>query len=330
MKILLTGGCGYIGSHTCVELLSRGHDVVIYDNLSNSKANVVKKIEKITGRRAPFVKGDILDRTALEKLFKKEKFDAVMHFAGLKYVGESVSRPLEYYKNNVCGTVTLMEVMQKYGCNKIVFSSSCTVYGNPKIVPVTEDSPVKDAACPYGDTKITTEHILESAVFADKNLCVITLRYFNPIGAHESGLIGDNNYEQNMLLPCIANVASKRLPYLKIFGNDYDTPDGTCIRDYVHVVDLAVGHILALEKISGAGVNTFNLGTGKGTSVLEMVKSFEKASGIPIPYKIEKRREGDVAAVYADCKKAEKVLGFKAKRTVDDMCRSIIKFMENQ
>lgn len=296
----------------------------------NSDIKVIKNIEKITGKPVKFVKGDILDGKLLDKVLKKENFDAVIHFAGLKAVGESGEKPLWYYKNNVAGTVTLLESMAKHNVKKIVFSSSACVYGVPKALPYTEALPVTKATNPYGETKIMIERILESQASADKDFSAIILRYFNPVGAHESGLIGEDPTVPNNLMPYIAQVAVGRRPVLQIFGNDYKTPDGTGIRDYIHVVDLAIGHVAAIEKIKTAGVHVFNLGTGKGASVLEIVKAYERANGKPIPYKFVPRRDGDLAIYYASCDKAKKVLGWTATRNIDDMCQSVVKYMESK
>ncbi|RMA93301.1 UDP-glucose 4-epimerase GalE [Hydrogenothermus marinus] len=318
-KIFLTGGAGYIGSHTAVVLLEAGYDVVIYDNLSNSKYEVINRIEKITGKRPEFIKGDIRDSKTLEKAI--EGCDAVIHFAGLKAVGESVEKPLEYYDNNVCGSVNLFKVMQKKNIKKIVFSSSATVYGDPQKLPLTEDHPLAPVN-PYGKTKYMIEEILKDLYNSDKNWHIAVLRYFNPVGAHESGLIGEDPQGiPNNLMPYISQVAVGKREYLRVFGNDYDTPDGTGIRDYIHVVDLAKGHLKALEKLDEIGYEVYNLGTGRGYSVLEVVKAFEKASGKKIPYKIVERRPGDVAVCYADPSKAEKELNWKAEYDINKMCK---------
>ena len=320
---------GYIGSHTAVELLTRGYDVLIYDNLSNSNEAVLTSIEKITKRRPEFVKGDLLDRELLESVFSKNKFDAVIHFAGLKAVGESVSEPLKYYKNNVTGTINLLEVMLEHGVKKIVFSSSATVYGTPEKLPIPEDSALSTTN-PYGTTKLVLENMLRETANATSGFCAILLRYFNPVGAHESGLIGESPRGiPNNLAPYIIQVAAGKRPFLNVFGDDYETPDGTGVRDYIHVVDLARGHIAALEKIKTSGTHIFNLGTGRGTSVLELLAAFEKAVGKKIPYKVVARRTGDIAVAYADAGKAKRELGWTAKLTIDDMCASMWKFAQN-
>ena len=317
-RIFLTGGAGYIGSHTAVILLEAGYDVVIYDNLSNSKVEAINRIEKITGKRPEFIKGDIRDKKALEKAL--EGCDAVIHFAGLKAVGESVEKPLEYYNNNVCGSIALFEVMKKKGIKKIVFSSSATVYGDPKKLPLTENHPLNPVN-PYGRTKYMIELILKDLYNSDKNWHIAILRYFNPVGAHESGLIGEDPQGiPNNLMPYISQVAVGKREYLRVFGNDYNTIDGTGVRDYIHVIDLAIGHLKALEKLETIGYEVYNLGTGRGYSVLEVIKAFEKASGKKIPYKFVDRRPGDVAVCYADPSKANKELNWKAKYDIDKMC----------
>ena len=321
MAILVTGGAGYIGSHTCVELLNRGHEVVVVDNLSNSSEEAVRRVEKITGKKITFYKADILDKSALTGIFKENKIDSVIHFAGLKAVGESVKKPLEYYHNNISGTLVLAEVMRDNGVKNIVFSSSATVYGTPKTVPITEDFPLSTTN-PYGSTKLMLEQILRDLNVADSAWNVILLRYFNPIGAHESGTIGeDPKGIPNNLVPYITQVAVGKLEKLSVFGDDYDTVDGTGVRDYIHVVDLAIGHVKAIEKLQeNKGVLIYNLGTGNGYSVIEMVKSFEKASGKKIPYSINPRRVGDIATCYADASKAKKELGWEAVRGLEKMC----------
>ena len=322
MKVLVTGGAGYIGSHTCVELLEAGHEVVVLDNLSNSCETAVQRVEQITGKPLPFYQTDLLDYAASEKVFQAHAFDAVIHFAGLKAVGESVARPLAYYHNNITGTLHLLDLMQKYRVKNLVFSSSATVYGNPHTVPIREDFPLS-ATNPYGRTKLMLEQILRDVAAADDGLRVSLLRYFNPVGAHKSGMIGeDPNDIPNNLMPYIAQVAIGKLPCLSVFGNDYDTPDGTGVRDYIHVVDLARGHLKALDHLEAQKerVDVFNLGTGHGYSVLEMVAAFEKASGKHVPYRIAPRRPGDIAACYADPSKAARELGFRAEYSLADMC----------
>ena len=319
--ILVTGGTGYIGSHTVVELQKAGSDVVIADNLVNSKREVVGYIESITGKRPEFVLADVCDYAAMTSLFDRYDIDSVIHFAGLKAAGESVSKPLEYYTNNLVSTLVLLRVMREHGCKKIVFSSSATVYGTSDKVPYDETLPTS-ATNPYGMTKVMQEKILSDTAASDPELSVALLRYFNPIGAHESGLIGDDpNGIPNNLMPYVCKVAVGKLPFLNVFGNDYPTPDGTGVRDYIHVVDLAVGHIAALDYISAhPGVLTVNLGTGKGTSVLEIVDAFEKYCGVKIPYKITPRRPGDIATCYASTEKAERLLGWKAVKNLGQMC----------
>ena len=319
--ILVTGGTGYIGSHTVVELQKAGSDVVIADNLVNSKREVVGYIESITGKRPEFVLADVCDYAAMTSLFDRYDIDSVIHFAGLKAVGESVSKPLEYYTNNLVSTLVLLRVMREHGCKKIVFSSSATVYGTSDKVPYDETLPTS-ATNPYGMTKVMQEKILSDTAASDPELSVALLRYFNPIGAHESGLIGDDpNGIPNNLMPYVCKVAVGKLPFLNVFGNDYPTPDGTGVRDYIHVVDLAVGHIAALDYISAhPGVLTVNLGTGKGTSVLEIVDAFEKYCAVKIPYKITPRRPGDIATCYASTEKAERLLGWKAVKNLGQMC----------
>lgn len=321
-NVLVTGGTGYIGSHTVVELIKAGYRPIIVDNLSNSKRDVIGKIAKITGVTPIFYQADILDYEALDKIFSSYSIDSVIHFAGLKAVGESVSVPLKYYHNNIEGTVTLLNVMRDHSVNNIVFSSSATVYGNPKTVPIREDFPVGGCTNPYGKTKLFIEEILKDVYTADNRFNVALLRYFNPIGAHESGLIGENpNGIPNNLMPYITQVAIGKLDYLRVFGNDYATPDGTGIRDYIHVVDLAKGHLLALKKLeSKPGVVVYNLGTGNGYSVLDMVKAFSKVIGRELPYKITARRAGDIASCYADPALAERELGFKAEYGLEKMC----------
>ena len=328
MKILVTGGTGYIGSHTVVELLNNNYDVVIIDNLVNSKEDVIDKIEKITNKKVKFYKEDVRNKDALDKIFKKEKIDAVIHFAGLKAVGESVEKPLLYYENNLDSTLTLLEVMNENNCKKIVFSSSATVYGSPKKLPIKEDFPLSTTN-PYGTTKLMIEHILQDMYVSDNSWSIIILRYFNPIGAHKSGLIGENpNGIPNNLMPYIVKVANKELKELKVFGNDYDTKDGTGVRDYIHVVDLAKGHIKALNKTKDNGVHIYNLGTGNGYSVLEIINTFKKVNNIDVPYVIAPRRSGDIASCYADPSKAKKELKWEAEFGIEDMCKDAYNFIK--
>jgi len=323
MKILVTGGCGYIGSHTCVELLESNYEVVIIDNLSNSKESVVDLIKQITNKNVTFYKGDVQDKSLLENIFEKENIDAVIHFAGLKAVGESVLKPLLYYRNNLDSTLTLLETMNKYNCKKIVFSSSATVYGNPASLPITEDFPLSTTN-PYGSTKLYIEGILRDLYVADNTWGIAILRYFNPVGAHSSGLIGeDPNGIPNNLMPYIVKVANKELDHLNVFGSDYETIDGTGVRDYIHVVDLAKGHLKAIEKIKDNNIcDEYNLGTGKGYSVLEMVETFKKVNQVDVPYEIVDRRPGDIAACYADPKKALTELNWQAEKDLTDMVKS--------
>ena len=330
MKILLTGGAGFIGSHTAVELLNIGHDVVIADNFSNASPAVVERIEKITGKSVKVYNIDICEKALCEGMFEAEKFDAVIHFAGYKAVGESCQKPLMYYRNNLDSTLTLVETMTKYGVNNIVFSSSATVYGIPETVPLVEGMPT-GCTNPYGWTKYMNEQILTDAASANPNLSVVLLRYFNPIGAHASGLIGEApNGIPNNLMPYIAQVAVGKREKLSVFGNDYPTHDGTGVRDYIHVVDLARGHVAAIDyAANNKGTEIVNLGTGIGYSVLDLVKSFEKVNGINIPYVIAERRAGDVAEVYADPKKAKELLGWQAEKTIDDMCRDTWNWQKN-
>ena len=322
MKILVTGGAGFIGSHTVVELISAGHEPVILDNLYNSSEKVLGRLENITGRQVPFYKVDIRDREGLEKVFAAEKPEAVIHFAGLKAVGESVRLPWEYYENNIGGTLVLTDVMRKNGCKNIIFSSSATVYGDPAFIPITEECPKGQCTNPYGWTKSMLEQILSDMQHADPEWNVVLLRYFNPIGAHKSGTIGENpNGIPNNLMPYITQVAVGKLEKLHVFGDDYDTPDGTGVRDYIHVVDLAKGHVCALKKLApGSGLNIYNLGTGTGYSVLDIVRNFEEATGITIPYVIDPRRAGDVATCYSSAKKAEAELGWTAQYGIREMC----------
>lgn len=331
MRILVTGGTGFIGSHTCVALLDAGYQVVVVDNLSNSKKESLKRVEELTGKSAVFYKLDLLDQKQLVKVFQNEKIDAVIHFAGLKAVAESVEKPLEYYQNNICGTISLLEVMREHNVNKIVFSSSATVYGEPESVPVREDFPLNPPANPYGRTKLIIEDLLRDVNTFDPSWDIAILRYFNPVGAHVSGRIGEDPQGiPNNLMPYIALVAVGKLPYVKVTGHDYDTPDGTGIRDYIHVVDLAVGHIKALKKLEiNPGLVTYNLGTGRGYSVLELIAAYERATGHEIPYKLMERRPGDIAENYADVSKAEKELCWVAERDIDDMCRDSWRWQSN-
>lgn len=323
MRILVTGGMGYIGSHTCVELLDAGYEVVIADNLSNSKVLVLDRIERICGKKPAFYHIDITDREAVEDLFSRETIDAVIHFAGLKAVGESTRKPIEYYTNNLLSTLVLTDVMRSHGCRKIVFSSSATVYGDPAEIPITEDCPLGQTTNPYGASKAMSERILTDIYKADSEWQIILLRYFNPIGAHESGLLGeDPRGIPNNLLPYVAQVAIGKLEKIHVFGDDYPTPDGTGVRDYIHVVDLAKGHVCAIKSMETLpGVQIFNLGTGIGYSVLDIVHAYEKACGKKLPYVIEGRRPGDIATCYSDPAKAQKLLGWKAERDLEAMCR---------
>lgn len=331
MAILVTGGSGFIGSHTVVELFEAGREVVVIDNLSNSSPVALKRVEEITGKPVVFYQADIRDREALEEVFAKEKIESCIHFAGLKAVGESVEKPWEYYDNNITGTLTLVDVMRKHDVKNIIFSSSSTVYGDPDSVPVTEESPLKKCTNPYGTIKSMLEQILTDIQTADPEWNVVLLRYFNPIGAHKSGRIGENpNGIPNNLMPYITQVAVGKRERLGVFGDDYDTPDGTGVRDYIHVVDLARGHVKALKKIEEkAGLCIYNLGTGQGYSVLDVVKSFEEASGVKIPYEILPRRAGDIAANYADASKALRELGWKAEYTLKDMCADSWNWQKN-
>lgn len=330
MAILVTGGAGYIGSHTCVELLNAGYDIIVVDNLSNSKPESLNRVKEITKKDFLFYEGDLLNRAFLEDVFATNQIEAVVHFAGLKAVGESVAIPLHYYHNNITGTLILCEVMSKYSVKKIVFSSSATVYGMPERVPISEDFPLS-ATNPYGRTKLMIEEILRDLFISDNSWSIALLRYFNPIGAHESGRIGeDPNGIPNNLMPYITQVAVGKLKELQVFGNDYPTVDGTGVRDYIHVVDLAYGHLKALEKLNTfTGVEAYNLGTGTGYSVLEIVSSFQTASGREIPYKIAERRPGDIAVCYADPAKAKKELGWTAERGIEQMCRDSWNWQKN-
>lgn len=330
MKILLTGGTGYIGSHTAVELISRGHEVEILDNLVNSKITALDNIEKISNVKPKFYFVDLLDKENLDKTFKKNHFDLVIHFAGLKSVAESIEQPLRYYENNIGGTINLLEVMRKYNCKRLVFSSSATVYGNQDGVKLTEDSQTGIGITnPYGETKFMIEQILQDLAVADPDFKITILRYFNPVGSHESGLLGeDPNDIPNNLMPYIMKVSTGELAKLSVYGDDYDTPDGTAMRDFIHVVDLARGHVAAIDHQKN-GVQVYNLGTGKATSVMEMVKAFEKAAGKPLPYKIAGRRPGDLAVVFAGAEKAEKELGWKAELTIEDAMRDTINYLNH-
>ena len=329
-NILVTGGAGYIGSHTCIELAKAGYGIVIVDNFVNSKYEAIRRVEKIIGAKVKFYENDILDAAALDKIFTENKIDAVINFAGLKAVGESCEKPLEYYHNNITGLLVLVEAMRKYDCKNLVFSSSATVYGNPHAVPLKEDFPLS-ATNPYGRTKLFIEDFLRDLYKADPSFNIAILRYFNPVGAHESGLIGeDPNGIPNNLCPYITKVAVGKLAKVRVFGNDYPTPDGTGVRDYIHVVDLAIGHVLALKKLfENSGLYTVNLGTGVGYSVLDVIKAFSKALGKEIPYEFAPRRAGDIPECYADPSLAEKLLGFKTTRTLDDMCRDALHFQLN-
>ncbi len=322
MTILITGGAGYIGSHTALELLNEGYDVVVYDNLCNSSRESLRRVEELTGKQIRFYEGDVQDEKALTDMFKEQRIDAVIHCAALKAVGESVQKPLEYYQNNISGTLTLLKVMREVGVKNIVFSSSATVYGSPEEMPITEECPKGQCTNPYGWTKSMMEQIMSDVQKADASWNVILLRYFNPVGAHKSGRIGeDPKGIPNNLMPYISQVAVGKLEKLGVFGNDYDTPDGTGVRDYIHVVDLAIGHVKAINYIfTDPGLDVINLGTGQGYSVLDMVKAFSRACGKEIPYEIKPRREGDIAMCYADPSKAARVLGWKAERGLDEMC----------
>lgn len=331
MSILVTGGAGYIGSHTVIELVNAGYDVVVVDNLCNSSKESMKRVEEITGKAVKFYEVDILDKEGLTKIFENESIDSVIHFAGLKAVGESVAKPWLYYNNNITGTLVLLEVMNAFNVKNIVFSSSATVYGSPAEIPITENCPKGEITNPYGQTKSMIEQILTDIYKADTEWNIILLRYFNPIGAHKSGRIGENpNGIPNNLMPYITQVAVGRLKCLGVFGNDYPTPDGTGVRDYIHVVDLASGHVKAIEKIStNPGLKVYNLGTGKGYSVLDIVKNFEKASGVKIPYEIKPRRAGDIAECYADASKAKEELGWEAKYGILEMCEDSWRWQSN-
>ncbi len=324
MKILVTGGAGYIGSHTCVELMNSGHEAVIIDNFCNSCSESVKRIEEICGKKVYLYEGDVRDSALLDKIFTEHKIDSVIHFAGLKAVGESCKKPVEYYDNNLGGTLVLLQSMRKHGCKKIVFSSSATVYGTPEKLPLDELSKTGGTTNPYGTSKYFQEIMLNDVYKSDGEWTVVLLRYFNPVGAHESGLIGeDPKGIPNNLTPYIAKVAIGELKEVGVFGNDYPTRDGTGVRDYIHVVDLARGHVAAIEKLTKSGVYTYNLGTGVGYSVLEVIRAFEKACGHPLPYSVKPRRAGDIAECYADAGKAKRELGWEAKLGIDEMCASL-------
>lgn len=322
MPILITGGAGYIGSHTCVELLNEGYEIIVLDNLMNSKKESLNRISEITGKSFPFYKVDLLNEAEIDQIFMENDIEAVIHFAGLKAVGESVGLPLRYYHNNITGTINLLNIMKKYDVNRLVFSSSATVYGMPESVPISEDFPLK-ALNPYGRTKLIIEEILTDLYKSDQNWSIALLRYFNPIGAHESGMIGeDPNGIPNNLMPFITQVAVGKLPELSVFGNNYPTADGTGVRDYIHVADLAKGHLKALEKVSSCqGIEAYNLGTGKGFSVIEMVKAFEEVTGVPIPYKVVTPRSGDAAICFANASKAKKELDWEAEKSLHEMCK---------
>lgn len=331
MAILLPGGAGYIGSHTAVELLNSGKEIIIVDNFSNSKPEILDKIKEITGKNFKFYEIDYLDREKIEKVFEENEIDAVLNFAGYKAVGESVKKPLEYYTNNISGCLVLLETMKKYGVKKFIFSSSATVYGDPEIIPITEECKTGGTTNPYGTSKLFIEQILKDAYASDNSWDICILRYFNPVGAHESGLIGEEPQGiPNNLMPYVARVAAGILEQLSVFGDDYDTPDGTGVRDYIHVVDLAKGHVAALEKLDkeNKGLYIYNLGTGNGYSVLDMVKGFEKATGKKVPYKIAPRRPGDIATCYADPKKAKEELNWEATKGIDDMCKDSWNYIE--
>ncbi len=330
MKILVTGGTGYIGSHTAVELLNSGYEIVIIDNFSNSKSDVLDKIKLITNKDFKFYEGDVCNKDLLRKIFSENKIDAVIHFAGYKAVGESVKKPIMYYRNNIDSTLSLIEVMNEFNCKKIVFSSSATVYGNPTTLPIKEDFPLSTTN-PYGSTKLMIENILRDLYISDNDWSIALLRYFNPIGAHISGLIGENPKGiPNNLMPYIVKVANKELDELSIFGNDYNTPDGTGVRDYIHVVDLAKGHIKAIEKIlKDKGIDAYNLGTGIGYSVLDLVTTFERVNNIKVPYKITDRRPGDIASCYADSSYALEKLNWKAEKGIEEMCRDSYNYILN-
>ena len=331
MKILLTGGAGYIGSHTIIELDKAGHSVVVVDNLYNSNPKALERVGEIIGKQIPFYKADIRDAEAMAKVFEAEKPEAVIHFAGLKAVGESVAKPLEYYHNNMTGTFILLDVMRNHGCKNIIFSSSATVYGDPAIIPITEQCPKGHCTNPYGQTKSMLEEVLMDVQKADKEWNVVILRYFNPIGAHQRGKIGENpNGIPNTLMPYITQVASGKRPELGVFGSDYDTHDGTGVRDYIHVCDLAAGHVCALKAIQrNCGLGIYNLGTGHGYSVLDVVKAFEKANGVPVKYSLKPRRPGDIATCYCDPTKAKEELDWQAQYGIEEMCRDAWNWQKN-
>ena len=331
MHILLTGGAGFIGSHTIVELTAAGHSVTVVDNFVNSSPEALRRVSMITGSEVPYVEADVRDRDAMEKLFSGNSFDAVIHFAGLKAVGESVAKPLEYYENNMNATFVLLDTMRRHGCKNLVFSSSATVYGNPAVIPITEDCPKGKCTNPYGQTKSMLEEVLMDVQKADPQWNIVLLRYFNPIGAHPGGLIGENPKGiPNNLMPYITQTAIGLRPELGVFGNDYDTPDGTGVRDYIHVVDLARGHVAALKAISrGCGLAIYNLGTGHGYSVLDVVKAFEKENGLKVPYSIKPRRPGDIATCYCNPAKARTELGWEAQYGIEEMCRDSWNFQKN-
>lgn len=330
MKILLSGGSGYIGTHIAVELLNNNFEVVVIDNLSNSKEEAVRRVEEITGKKIIFYQLDLRDTQSLRNVFAKHKFDACIHCAGLKAVGESMLKPLEYYDNNIGGTLSLLKVMNEFNCCNIIFSSSATVYGTPEKLPLTEEDPKQECSNPYGWSKSMIEQILIDLQKSNPDWNVILLRYFNPIGAHKSGKIGENpNGIPNNLMPYITQVADRKREFLNVYGNDYNTPDGTGVRDYIHIVDLAKGHLKALEHLTGCGLKIYNLGTGKGCSVLEVIKTFEKVNEIKIPYKIKPRRAGDLAEYYASADKAYRELGWKAELSLEDMCRDAWNWQKN-
>ncbi|MCH5268886.1 MAG: UDP-glucose 4-epimerase GalE [Lachnospiraceae bacterium] len=331
MKVLVTGGAGYIGSHTCVELLEAGYEVVVLDNLYNASEESLNRVREITGKPVAFYKGDIADAQLLDTIFTKENPDCCIHFAGLKAVGESVEKPLEYYQNNIAGTLTLLQAMRKYNMKNMIFSSSATVYGDPAFVPITEECPKGQCTNPYGWTKSMLEQIFMDVQRADNEWNIILLRYFNPIGAHKSGKMGeDPNGIPNNLMPYVTQVAAGKREELGVFGNDYDTPDGTGVRDYIHVVDLAKGHVKAIQKIeTGCGLEIYNLGTGTGYSVLDVVNNFEQATGVKIPYSIKPRRAGDIATCYCDPSKAERELGWKAENGIAEMCADSWRWQSN-